>query len=275
MSTNKLPEDYVHSGSTGEAAASPPSGVPETGGLSASPAPTRSRTSPANQTPRGGLIGTPGTASRRAAAKREAFRSYSALTQPVDRRPQPGVPKHARRRGDAGALPANPPPVAQDRAVRAQHVLPVTGTVRKAVNPWAVVVSVVGMIGMVLLCVMFRPAAADPNPHASAAPETRAGKEPALQSVTAGLSTFQQRNELPADPGAALTMALDHLSSALDEAAGGSQEEILRKASAPGQDCRMAWTNDTPSLVFGRFPIRANSLAHTLEACAQAVLRMR
>jgi hypothetical protein len=273
MSTNKLPEDYVHSESTVKAAVSPPPGEerrspgPETGGLPVSPAPTRSRTNLANPPRRGGVIGTPGTTYRRSAARREAFRSDSA----------PVRPRPARRRDDAAAMPANPPPARQDQVV-AQQILPVTGTVRLKRNPWPVLAGVAGMIGMTLLCVMLWPAArgagknANPrttefsNPPASAALETRAAAE---------LSTSQRRDELPADPGAALTMALDHLSSALDEAAEGSQEEILRKASAPGQDCRMAWTNDTPSLVFGRFPIRANSLAHTLEACAQAILRMR
>jgi hypothetical protein len=129
-----------------------------------------------------------------------------------------------------------------------------------------VVAVLAGTIGMAVLCVMFRPTARDSNRPASAAPETRARKE---------LSTLQQRNELPADPGAALTTAMDDLGAAIHAAPEGSTEEILRKVSTPGRDCRLVWANDSPSLVFGRYPIRANSLAHTLEACAQAILRMR
>jgi hypothetical protein len=112
---------------------------------------------------------------------------------------------------------------------------------------------------------MFWPTARHSRPPASAVQETQAAAE---------LSTSQRRDDLPADPGAALTTAIDHLGAALDGAAEGSPEEILRKVSTPGQDCRMVWANDSPSLVFGRYPIRANSLAHTLEACAQAVTRM-
>jgi hypothetical protein len=251
---NTLPEDYVHSGEEHRGPG------PETGGLPGSTARTRSRTNLVSQAPRGGLIGKPGEAFRRSAAKREAFGSYPALNPPLNptlNPVQPAVPRQARRKDDAVARPANPSALGQQRAV--------TGTVRKPLNPWPVVASLGGTIAMAVLCVMFWPTARDSNPAASAAPAARAAAE---------LSTSQRRDELPADPDAALTTALDDLGAALDAAAEGSQEEILRKVSTPGQDCRMVWAKDSPSLVFGRYPIRANSLAHTLEACAQAILRM-
>lgn len=262
---NTPTNDYVQSGGTGEAAASPPSGDTETGGVPVSPAPARSQTNLANQPPRGRLTGTPGAAFRRSAAERETSRSYSARTKPP-----PAVPQQARRRGDAAAVPANPSPLGQagaaperDTAVDTRHGLPITGTVRKALNPWAVAACVLGMTAMAVLSVMFWPTARDAK-----------GQESALKSGAAGVSASQQPNELPAEPSAALTTALDHLSTAIDGAAEGSPEEILRKASTPGQDCTMVWVNNSPSLVFGRYPIRENSLAHTLEACAQAVLRL-
>jgi hypothetical protein len=230
-----LPEDSVHSGSTGKEHRGP-------GDLPVSTAPTRSRTNLVTQTPRGGLIGTPGA----------SFQSYPVLNPA-----QPAVRRQARREGDAGAIPANPSPLGQDRAV--------AGNVRKALNPWLLLASLAGTIGIAVLCVIFWPTARNSHSPASAALAMRASAE---------LSTSQQRDELPDDPGAALTTAIDHLGAALDEVAEGSPEEILRKVSTPGRDCGMVWANDSPSLVFGRYPIRGNSIAHTLEACAQAVSRM-
>jgi len=279
-------ENATTSGKTSEAAASPPSveehvdpGT-ETASPPVSPAPTRSVTNLAIQAPRGRLIGTPGAAVRRSAEVREASRSYSARTKPP-----PGVRRPARRRGDAAAMPANPSPPVQGPAAVAERVLPVTETVRTPLNPWPAVARVAGMIALTLLCVMIRPAARDAKGHATpgsvaaskspASPEAGplagplAGKESAPHLVPAGASAV-----LPAEPSAALTAALDHLSTAIDGAAEGSPEEILRKVSKPGQDCTMVWVDNSPSLVFGRFPIRENSLAQTLEACAQAVARL-
>ncbi len=90
----------------------------------------------------------------------------------------------------------------------------------------------------------------------------------------AGRYPARQRVVLPAEPGAALSGALDDLDSAIEGAPQGSTEEILRKASARGQDCRMVFVDNSPSVVFGKYPNRANSLAVTLEACAQAVSRI-
>jgi hypothetical protein len=79
--------------------------------------------------------------------------------------------------------------------------------------------------------------------------------------------------ELPAEPDAALTMALAHLDTALNGVYGRSPEEVLRKVSTRGRDCTMVWADHSPSLVFGADPIRPNSLAQILEACAEAVSR--
>jgi hypothetical protein len=210
---------------------------------------TRNRDSVSLPPSRGPLIGAPDTAVSR--------RSHST---PTPSQPE-GSPQ--RRRGDAGAMPAN-------RSPRARAV--VAGPIRKEPNPWRVVASVTGMIAVALLCALLWPAArnamedttpaaaAIPNPSASVKPETRGGKE---------------RVELPADAGVALTMALDHLDAALVRASGKSPQELLHKISLPGQNCPMVWANDSPSLVFGGAPIRPNSLAHILEDCAEAVSRVQ
>jgi hypothetical protein len=187
---------------------------------------------PANQPPRGRLIGAPRAAFRRSVASQ----SYAAQTKS-----QPAVPRQERR--------------------IARAVAPVTETVRKALNPWLVMASAAGMIAMGVLCAMFWPTAL-------------AVGEPAPLLVASGAGTSQQRIELPLEPGAALATALDDLGAAIDGAPQGSTEEILRRVSKPERDCGMVWVNNSPSVVFGRYPIRANSLAWTLESCAQAVLRM-
>ena len=52
-------------------------------------------------------------------------------------------------------------------------------------------------------------------------------------------------------------------------------EELLRRVSTPDHDCMLAWHDHVPSLVFGKEPIEANSLASTIHACANAVRSLR
>ncbi len=85
---------------------------------------------------------------------------------------------------------------------------------------------------------------------------------------------LQQYPGLPADPGAALTTALDDLDHALFDFPGKTPEQLLKSVSRPGEDCVLAWSGHFPSLVFGKQPIRYNSLSATLEGCARAVERL-
>lgn len=73
----------------------------------------------------------------------------------------------------------------------------------------------------------------------------------------------------------ALTTALDDLDTALEAQPGRSPEELLRQVSTPDHDCMLAWHDHVPSLVFGKEPIGSNSLASTIQACANAVHRLR
>jgi len=79
------------------------------------------------------------------------------------------------------------------------------------------------------------------------------------------------KDALPDDPGAALTTALDDLDHALFDFPGKTPEQLLKSVSRPGEDCALAWSGHYPSLVFGKQPIRNNSLSATLEGCARAV----
>jgi hypothetical protein len=153
-------------------------------------------------------------------------------------------------------------------------------------NPWLIAASVIGMIAVSLLCVLLWPlvrkaaenaprdSPAASNPSSAIESETRAGTEPRRQSVIAVVGSPSRLHiELPVDPAAALTMAIDHLSTALEGVPGRSSDEILRQLSKTRPGCRMVWTDDVPSLVFGGDP-RPNSLAYTLEDCAEAVSRL-
>jgi hypothetical protein len=75
-------------------------------------------------------------------------------------------------------------------------------------------------------------------------------------------------------PHAVLITALDRLNEAVASVPEQSAEQILRKVSAPGHGCQLVWYGRTPSILFGRPPIRANSIAATLADCAEAVSRL-
>jgi hypothetical protein len=81
--------------------------------------------------------------------------------------------------------------------------------------------------------------------------------------------------ELPRDPHAALTTALDRLNDSLTAVPGQSPEYALRKVSLPGGGCMVVWTGDVPAVLFGQEPLHPNSLAQTLAKCAEAVARLQ
>jgi hypothetical protein len=251
--------------SPGEALPPPSEEHSELGGTPGSPvARARSRTHSGNRPALGRMVGTPGAAARRKlAAEREMLRYRLKKAQP-----QVEALREEQRRAEGG------PPVESDPDVGALQAVPV----RKKRNPWpmvaGMVVSVIGTIGVAVLCVLFWPAARVAMGNATPVSAAVSNPPAALILETPGPQSARSRLELPADPSAALSMALAELSQALDRARG-NPEEVLRKVSKPGQKCTMVWANDSVSLVFGGDPIRANSLAHQLEDCAEAVSRVR
>ncbi len=80
--------------------------------------------------------------------------------------------------------------------------------------------------------------------------------------------------DLPSDPYAALSEALDRLNAAVASVPAQTTEQLLREASAAGNGCLLIWHGNVPSIVFGMKPIRPNSLAHVLSDCADAVSRL-
>jgi len=250
-----MPENDEYSVSPGEEPSSPP----DSPAARARPAATL-----ANRPAIGRMVGTPGVAARRNAAEREMLRSRLKRAQS-----QVEVVRQRRRRGDAGGMPVAA--LESDPGLSTQYGLPVARNVRKKRNPWPVVASVAGMIGVSVFCVLLWPMArramANPTPVSVAVSNPRASLDLKAREPEA-----RAEEELPAEPGAALTMGLAHLGTALERAGGGSPEEALRKASKPGQKkCMIVWTNDSVSLVFGGNALRPNSLAHELEDCAEAV----
>jgi hypothetical protein len=254
-----MPENDEYSVSPGEEPSSPA----ESPAARARPPATL-----ANRPAIGRMVGTPGVAARRNAAEREMLRSRLKRAQS-----QVEVVRQRRRRGDAGAVPVAA--VASDPSVSTQYGLSLGGDVRKKRNPWLVVASFAGMIGVTVFCVLLWPMArramANPPPVSVAVSNPRASFELRRREPVAREPEARAGEDLPADPGAALTMGLAHLSTALERAGGGSPEEVLRKASKPGKKCMVVWTNDSVSLVFGGNALRPNSLAHELEDCAEAV----
>lgn len=103
------------------------------------------------------------------------------------------------------------------------------------------------------------------GPAPSAAPAAMASPTPAI---------YQGSRELPRDPPAAFTSALDRLDSALDSVGDENPRDALWKVSRPGKECLMIWNQNSPAVLFGRKPIGANSLAGTLSDCADAVSRL-
>jgi hypothetical protein len=126
-------------------------------------------------------------------------------------------------------------------------------------------IALLAIIGALALAILVFIKPPQPQPlvrYASVAPHT----------VVTALGP--QPVDLPADPPAALSEALDRLNAAVASAPAQTTEQILRRASASGNGCLLIWNGNVPSLVFGMKPIRPNSLAHVLSDCADAVSRL-
>jgi hypothetical protein len=203
-------------------------------------APTRSRTNLANQSP--GLI-------TQAAGHEATRRQGEAGT---------ATPEEGRRRSDLRSVVDNLSRVPHEAGSR-RAGLP-EEEVRKQRNRWRS--AAIAGIALALTLVLSLPGL-------RIKPETTTWRpRPPPAPVVS------RQIELPVDPDAALITALDHLNAALEGFPARSPEQILRQVSGNGQNCMLVWTNDVPSLVYGREPLGPNSLAYTLEDCAEAVSRM-
>jgi hypothetical protein len=154
-------------------------------------------------------------------------------------------------------------------------------------NRWRAVAAGAGVLALGFLFLVFWPMLwfiaghAPSKMEAASRPSTAAigAKAPGRGENAVALNAVPRnggspRIELPSDPPAALTTALDRLNGALETVPGHSPEDVLRKISRKGQGCLMIWTSNVPSLVFGHEPRRSNSLAWALEDCAEAVSRL-
>jgi hypothetical protein len=153
--------------------------------------------------------------------------------------------------------------------------------VLKERNVWRAVASIAGTAALIFLCVALWPSGRSVNAGSAQTsamvpgaqlPETKIPL-PAPRARNALKALF--RDPLPKDPHAALTTALDRLNRALETVPGRSPEQVLRKLAADGEGCSLVWTNDLPSIVFGMKPAPPNSLAMTLEECAESVAGLR
>jgi hypothetical protein len=138
---------------------------------------------------------------------------------------------------------------------------------------WRVIAALAGTAALIFLCLvawpsrLFHAGLTDPSTSENAPVQTTNGQR---QAPAPQPGLFQA---LPKDPQAALATALDRLNGALETVPGVSPEEALRKVSARGSNCGIVWSNNLPAVVFGLDPSRPNSLAATLEDCAEAVAR--
>lgn len=226
------------------------------------PAPTRSRANLANQSPG------PKT---RAAAGHESIKTRPRSGAAPKAGPQPKPAEQGRRRGDEAWIPVN---LAERDETENTLSCPAVQRDRPQPRNRRSSVAVAGGVALAIVCAVTGPVAREnraSGPHAAMEMQRR----PELPRVPAAASSpALPRTELPNDPNAALTTALNDLNTALEGFPRGSPEQILRKVSKRRQDCLLVWTNNLPSLVFGTEPLGPNSLAYTLEDCAEAVSRM-
>lgn len=153
--------------------------------------------------------------------------------------------------------------------------------VLKERNVWRAVAGVAGTAALIFLCVVLWPSgrsvAGTSEPASATLPSAAiSGTRIPLPSANArNALKVLFRDPLPTDPHAALTTALDRLNRALETVPGRAPEQVLRTLAANGESCALVWTNDLPSVLFGKKPLPPNSLATTLEECAEAVAGLR
>ena len=229
-------------------------------GIPLIPAPTRSRTNLANKAPG---LSTQATGHEALGPQSEALEEPAVTLEPA-------AQEQGRRSSDAASLPVNLSRADEEkddqRELAIEDELPKRPNSRHGI-------ATAGGIALAFVCGMCLPAPR--TVRETATPDSLAP----IQTVTRPAvppTPVPRRIELPADPEAALTTALDHLNAELEALpAGLSPGQILRQVSADVHGCMLTWTNDIPSVVYGREPLGPNSLAYILEDCAEAVSRMR
>ena len=179
-------------------------------------------------------------------------------------KPPPGVSpaKQGRRIGDAGlaAVELREPGASQRPTASADTEVP-EGASDAARPPNFLKIAAECLL--VLICIMTGIVTPNRVGEAIVAPSHPAAAPPATREI-----------KLPDDAGAAFRTAIDDLDGAVADIPEQSPEQILRTVSGPGHDCLLLWNGDYPSVIFGRAPVRPNSLAANLEGCAQAIKQL-
>jgi hypothetical protein len=101
----------------------------------------------------------------------------------------------------------------------------------------------------------------------------RSVRNPVAQSGTPvpASRSIQTQTTASERPRSAVLKSLEDLDDALAEFPPDASQAILRRASITERGCMLVWVGGLPSVVFGSQPIRPDSIATTLEKCAQAV----
>lgn len=207
----------------------------------------------------------------------------AAKPPPQAAKPPPGPlhaagndePPYGRRRGDQPEVSGKSPEVETWReGGRGDASGPGADPRQKPQHSWRIS-AVAAQILLALICVTtessFNERSEESNANISlqAQPQPQAGPEPQILSVSPG------QNAAAPNTDEALMTALDDLGDALEAHPERSPEELLRQVSTQSHDCRLAWHDHVPSLVFGKEPIEGDSLANTIHACADAVRRLQ
>lgn len=230
-------------------------GNPQLAGIPTTPAPSRSQVS---RTGRARQEWQPVPKEERISvgAAKVDVQPLPEVERGADIRPPPDTQAYGRRRGDGSARLVDPSQAGDE----------IDGQLRRSawrdVGIWA-------RVALALVCLAPGRVAQDANHPAAGRVAEVSG------AFSGGAKRPESVAQLPADAERAMTTALDDLNSALEGIPGRSPEQLLREVSGRGGDCRMVWTNNLPSLVFGEKPIGPNSLASTMEGCAKAVSRLR
>jgi hypothetical protein len=198
-------------------------------------------------------------------AELELLRSQWKITQK-----EQDLQKRART-GEAEQMAARVATLEEELADVATNAGAVRGTLSKQRNVWRAVAAATGVIALAFLCLVSWQLAHWP---AESATQNPARPEPRTAATIVGQKKPPPGSELPRDPHAALSTAIDRLNDALATVPGRSAEEALRQVSGAGQGCMVVWNSDLPSVLYGRDTQRQNALANTLADCASAVSRL-
>lgn len=230
-------------------------------------APTRSQVNRESKAPQGGW-----------AAKPPAGPPARRIARPPPKEPSRIAPdrgaEFGRRRADQRRTPVPSPEVRPPgREGREAGSGPESDSAGGAQHSWRIP-AMAAQVALALICVATAPSVHERRDESNANIPLQAQPRPqARPSQILSPLPAQTAEAISADE--ALTTALDDLDTALEAQPGRSPEELLRQVSTPDHDCMLAWHDHVPSLVFGKEPIGSNSLASTIQACANAVHHLR